>query len=198
MCGNMFYQWKKTKTLPPVVKRPFQNTFSNEGLSNFRQRRPFSNALDEKSYEPPDYAGNTESRMIEPVPVDLSRGARDQLNDYIGQSTTSTTTTTGGGGGGGTVTGSGTANKITKWTSGSAIGNSVMTESGGNIGVSQSSPTERLHVDGTVKCTGFDMATGASNGYVMTSDGAGVGTWQVNSGSSGVTKAFVVAMAAAL
>ena len=38
-------------------------------------------------------------------------------------------------GAGGTVTGSGSAGKITKWTSGSAVGDSIITESGTNISI---------------------------------------------------------------
>ncbi len=48
----------------------------------------------------------------------------------------------------------------------------------GNVGVGTSSPEERLDVDGTAKMTGFKMPTDADSGYVLTSDSAGVGTWQ--------------------
>ncbi|MFC1683670.1 hypothetical protein ACFL0G_05650 [Candidatus Zixiibacteriota bacterium] len=33
------------------------------------------------------------------------------------------------------------------------------------------------HFDGNVRMTGFEMPTGATNGYVLTSDGSGLGTW---------------------
>ncbi|MDZ7270301.1 MAG: tail fiber domain-containing protein [candidate division KSB1 bacterium] len=50
---------------------------------------------------------------------------------------------------------------------------------GQNVGIGLvTDPTERLEVDGTVKMTGFKMPTGAANGYVLTSDASGVGTWQ--------------------
>jgi len=42
-----------------------------------------------------------------------------------------------------------------------------------------------LDVAGTIEMTGFKMPTGASNGYVLTSDGSGIGTWQAASGSIG-------------
>jgi len=45
-------------------------------------------------------------------------------------------------GAGGTVTGSGTTGKITKWTSGSAVGDSIITESGTNITVAG-----KIHAD---------------------------------------------------
>jgi len=46
------------------------------------------------------------------------------------------------------------------------------------VGIGTTSPTERLDVAGTAQMTGFKMPTGASNGYVLTSDASGVGTWQ--------------------
>ncbi|MCD6097571.1 hypothetical protein J7K18_01640 [bacterium] len=48
----------------------------------------------------------------------------------------------------------------------------------GNVGIGIASPLYKLDVNGTVNMTGFRMPTGASAGYVLTSDGTGVGTWQ--------------------
>lgn len=195
----MLYRFPQSQTLPPVVKRPFQTAFSNQGLGKFRQRRPFSNVLDEASYEKPEYSSNTEARMPEPIPLDVSRGSRDTVESLTGQSSIESTSSSGDGGGGGGLSGAGTANKIAKWASGSSLTNSVMTESSGKIGVSNSSPAERLDVDGTVKMTGFQLSTGATDTYVLTSNGSGVGTWQAPSGGGGgVTAGFVVAMATAL
>jgi hypothetical protein len=56
---------------------------------------------------------------------------------------------------------------------------------GGNLGIGTETPGEKLDVAGTVKMTGFNMSTGATNGYVLTSDASGVGTWQPSSGGSG-------------
>jgi hypothetical protein len=56
---------------------------------------------------------------------------------------------------------------------------------GGNLGIGTDSPTVKLDVVGTVQMTGFKMPTGASNGYVLTSDGSGAGTWQAAPGGGG-------------
>ena len=45
-----------------------------------------------------------------------------------------------------TVTGSGTTGNLSKFTGPSAIGNSVIVESDGNIGIGSASPTARLEV----------------------------------------------------
>ncbi|MHC4696037.1 MAG: hypothetical protein ACYTFA_04760 [Planctomycetota bacterium] len=50
------------------------------------------------------------------------------------------------------------------------------------LGIGTDDPDEPLHVDGTAKMTGFQLTTGASNGYVLTSDASGVGTWQQATG----------------
>jgi hypothetical protein len=49
---------------------------------------------------------------------------------------------------------------------------------GAPVGINQSNPEERLDVGGTVKMTGFKLPTDAVEGHVLTSDGAGTGTWQ--------------------
>ena len=48
----------------------------------------------------------------------------------------------------GGITGSGTANKIAKFSGTSAVADSIITESSGNIGVGTSSPAEKLEVTG--------------------------------------------------
>jgi hypothetical protein len=52
----------------------------------------------------------------------------------------------------------------------------------GNVGIGVPSPSQKLDVNGTVKMTGFEMPTGASAGYVLTTNGTGVGTWQPAAG----------------
>ncbi|UCF49999.1 MAG: hypothetical protein JSU91_00530 [Thermoplasmatales archaeon] len=55
----------------------------------------------------------------------------------------------------------------------------------GNVGIGITNPVEKLDVAGTIKMTGFNMPTGANNGYVLTSDGTGRGSWQYISASDG-------------
>jgi hypothetical protein len=64
--------------------------------------------------------------------------------------------------------------------SGGTHGNTILQGFGGNVGVGTETPGERLEVAGAVKMTGFSMATGATAGFVLTSDASGVGTWQAS------------------
>jgi hypothetical protein len=47
----------------------------------------------------------------------------------------------------------------------------------GNIGIGTATPAYKLSVAGTADVTGFRMATGASNGRVLTSNASGVASW---------------------
>ena len=53
---------------------------------------------------------------------------------------------------------------------------------GGNVGIGTTTPAEKLDISGTAKMTGFKMPTNASDGYVLTSDASGTGTWQESLG----------------
>ena len=68
------------------------------------------------------------------------------------------------------------AGLISRIAKGGSVINVV--DSDGNVGIGTPSPTEQLDVVGTAQMTGFKMPTGASNGYVLTSNTTGAGTWQ--------------------
>lgn len=103
--------------------------------------------------------------------------------------------------GSGTV--SGTLNKIAKFTGATTVGDSVITDSGGNVGIGTTSPASLLQVAGGVQL-GDDTATcpGASNvkiGTLRFNGGAlqlcGTGGWSVV--GSGVPTGTIAAFASA-
>ena len=51
-----------------------------------------------------------------------------------------------------------------------------------NVGIGDLTPSSKLDVNGTIAMTGFKMTTGAQNGYVLTSDGSGIASWQATAG----------------
>jgi len=73
--------------------------------------------------------------------------------------------------------------------------NLILQDSGGNVGIGNVAPAQKLDVSGMVQMTGFRLTTTPTNGYVLKSDAAGVGTWQAGtsgtvtsvSGSGGTT-----------
>ena len=63
-------------------------------------------------------------------------------------------------GGGGTVTGTGTTNTLPKWTSSTALGNSIITDNGALIGVGTATPAYKLDVYGTASTDGINTNIG--------------------------------------
>ena len=70
----------------------------------------------------------------------------------------------GAGGGSGNLTGSGTAGQITKWTSATTLGDSVITESSGKVGVGTTNPISLLHIIGSHPATSTLAGTNATEG----------------------------------
>ncbi|MEJ2355608.1 MAG: hypothetical protein P8Y62_06890, partial [candidate division WOR-3 bacterium] len=66
-------------------------------------------------------------------------------------------------------------------------GKLVTFQKDGKVGIGTTGPGSKLDVNGTVQMEGFKMSTGAVNGYVLTSDSNGVGTWQPGGGGSGTS-----------
>src|SRR6266404_1337244 len=59
------------------------------------------------------------------------------------------------------VTGSGTLNNIPKWTvTGSILGDSVITESSGNVGIGSTNPQAKVHIYGTSGDIGLRLESG--------------------------------------
>ncbi|HXH17531.1 MAG TPA: hypothetical protein VNJ07_00485 [Chitinophagales bacterium] len=53
----------------------------------------------------------------------------------------------------GSITGSGTASFLPKWTGSSVLGNSLIVDNGTNLGISTASPAGKVHIKGTVDTT---------------------------------------------
>ncbi len=103
------------------------------------------------------------------------------------------------GGGGGGIGGGGTANHIAKFTGPTAIGDSALYESGGNVGIGTSDPTSKLHVQGgaiTVANQG-DQADvlwlSTERSWVFRQQGTGAGTaLKLQSIGGGGDKDFII------
>ncbi|MDP2387344.1 MAG: tail fiber domain-containing protein [Bacteroidota bacterium] len=54
----------------------------------------------------------------------------------------------------------------------------------GNVGIGTLTPAEKLEVVGKTKTTTLQVTTGATNGYILTSDASGNATWQTPSANS--------------
>lgn len=74
----------------------------------------------------------------------------------------------------GTTTGSGTTNYISKWTSSTGLGNSIIYDDATNVGIGTASPAARLHISGAElriqndnSLVGFRNAAGTRTGYIQ-------------------------------
>lgn len=59
----------------------------------------------------------------------------------------------------------------------STVGPFQTVEVAGNVGIGTSTPGTALDVNGTARMVGFNLSTTPSNGYLLTSDASGNGTW---------------------
>lgn len=61
----------------------------------------------------------------------------------------------------------------------------------GNVGIGVDNPSERLEVTGKTKTTSIQVTSGATNGYVLTSDASGNGTWEIPTTITGGTISYI-------
>jgi|GEM_PF-1538895 len=85
------------------------------------------------------------------------------------------------------VSGTGSTGYLAKFSDSTTIANSIVFENASQIGIGTTTPAQKLDVAGTVKMTGFQMPTGATNGYFLKTDATGLGTWQAGMTSSGTS-----------
>jgi hypothetical protein len=75
------------------------------------------------------------------------------------------------------ITGSGTTNYVPKFTSSSALGNSLIYDDGTNVGISNLSPAAKLHVSGTFISTAFWNDSGGVSYWGSYNTAYGALTW---------------------
>lgn len=73
---------------------------------------------------------------------------------------------------------SGTVGQTLRHDGSNWVADSLLYNTGTEIGIGTDTPQSILDVAGTVRMTGFQMPTNAQAGYILTSDASGVGTWQ--------------------
>ena len=73
---------------------------------------------------------------------------------------------------------SGTIGQTLRHDGSNWVADSLLYNTGTEIGIGTTNPQSILDVAGTIRMTGFQMPTNAQAGYILTSDASGVGTWQ--------------------
>jgi hypothetical protein len=89
---------------------------------------------------------------------------------------TVTITNTGGAGG---LSGSGSTNYVSKWTGSTSLGNSIIYDNGGNVGIGTTNPGQKLDVQGNIRLGGYNIYMANSNSHFY-GDGANLASRPVS------------------
>ncbi|MEM4330640.1 MAG: hypothetical protein QW273_01370 [Candidatus Pacearchaeota archaeon] len=73
-----------------------------------------------------------------------------------------------------TLSGSGTAGNITRWSGASSLTNSVVYESGGNVGIGTTSPSQKLSVAGNISVNNAIVKDSAASDLIINANGGSV------------------------
>jgi hypothetical protein len=99
------------------------------------------------------------------------------------------------------VTGSGSTNRIPKWTSSTSLGNSKIVQHNGNIGIGTASPTTNLHIVGGAN-TGLRVESSVANGNpaitVQANTPAGAAVVAINRADGGACACLILGTTAAV
>lgn len=76
------------------------------------------------------------------------------------------------------LAGSGTANKLSKWLDGAGtLGDSVVSESGGNVGIGTATPQRKLHVTEAVRIGQLDVGLSVASDFIFRHTSANTGSY---------------------
>jgi hypothetical protein len=90
------------------------------------------------------------------------------------------------------VTGTGTTNYVTKWTSSSAIGNSSIFDNGTSVGIGTTSPSNLLHVIGSGTETATFETSGTASGIRLKNTGGTASEWILQTEGGNSSAAFKI------
>lgn len=122
-------------------------------------------------------SGNaTTATSLASNPTDCSAGQYASSIDAAGNLTCATPA--------GTISGL-TTNYVTKATSATAIGNSLIYDNGTNVGIGSTSPTQKLEVVGTIKATAFSGNASTATALAANGTNCTTGTYPLGVDASG-------------
>lgn len=76
------------------------------------------------------------------------------------------------------------------------IGTTMVSMISGNVGIGTVTPGNKLDVRGTTQMTGFNLSTSPTNGYVLTTDSNGTGTWQPSAAGTSANPSATIGLSA--